>query len=78
MSKQELKYLTMQQIADLTDRERQIISEIGYEEFLRRSQFPRNKKITFKTDRETFEKVVKESSKQGVSISKYLHNFFSE
>jgi hypothetical protein len=78
MSKQELKYFTMQEIAKLTDRERQIISEIGYEEFLRRKQFPRNKKLTFKTDKGTFEKVVKESTEQGISISKYLHNFFSE
>ena len=78
MSKQELKYLTMQEIAELTDRERQIISEIGYEEFLRRRQYPRNKMIGFKTDNETFQKVVKESTEQGISISKYLHNFFSK
>jgi len=78
MSKQELKYLTMQEIKELTDREKQIISEIGYEEFLRRRQYPRNKMIGFKTDNETFQKVVKESTEQGISISKYLHNFFSK
>ena len=78
MSKQELKYLTMQEIKELTDREKQIISEIGYEEFLRRRQYPRNKMIGFKTDNETFQKIVKESTEQGISISKYLHNFFSK
>lgn len=78
MSKQELKYLTVQEVLELTDRERQIISEIGHEEFLRRRQYPRNKKLTFKTDQETFEKIVKESNEQGITISKYLHNFFSE
>jgi hypothetical protein len=78
MSKQEEKPLTMQEIAELTDRERQIISEIGYEEFLRIRQYPRNKMLGFKTDQETFEKIVKESNEQGITISKYLHNFFSE
>ena len=78
MSKQELKYLTMQEIKELTDREKQIISEIGYEEFLRRRQYPRNKMIGFKTDNEIFQKIVKESTEQGISISRYLHNFFSE
>ena len=78
MSKQELQYLTMQEIEKLTDREKQIISEIGYEEFLRRRQYPRNKMIGFKTDNETFQKIVKESTEQGISISRYLHNFFSE
>lgn len=77
MSKQELNYLTMQEILELTDREKKIISEIGYQEFLRRKQYPRNKKLTFKTDNETFQKVVKESTEQGISISKYLHNFLA-
>ena len=78
MTNQELKYLTMQEIAELTDREKQIISEIGFQEFLRRRQYPRNKMIGFKTDNETFQKIVKESTEQGISISRYLHNFFSE
>jgi hypothetical protein len=78
MSKQELKYLTVQEVLELTDRERQIISEIGHEEFARRRQYPRNKKLTFKTDNETFQKVVKESTEQGITISKYLHNFFAK
>ena len=78
MTNQELKYLTMQEIAELTDREKQIISEIGFQEFLRRRQYPRNKMIGFKTDNEIFQKIVKESTEQGISISRYLHNFFSE
>jgi hypothetical protein len=78
MTNQELKYLTMQEIAELTDREKQIISEIGFQEFLRRRQYPRNKMIGFKTDNETFQKIVKESTEQGITISRYLHNFFSE
>lgn len=78
MSEQKLKYLTLQEIAELTDREKQIINEVGYEEFLRRRQYPRNKNFTFKTDRATFEKVLKESKEQGISVSRYLHNFFSK
>ncbi len=78
MTNQELKYLTTQEIAELTDREKQIISEIGFQEFLRRRQYPRNKMIGFKTDNETFQKIVKESTEQGITISRYLHNFFSE
>jgi len=78
MSKQELQYLTMQEIEKLTDREKQIISEIGYEEFLRRRQYPRNKMIGFKTDNEIFQKIVKESSKAYLFHDTYLHNFFSE
>ena len=75
--KQELKYLTLQEILELTELEKQMISKIGYEEFLRRKQYPRNKKLTFNTDKEMAEKIKSKAMEEGISISTWLHNFFS-
>lgn len=72
--KQELKYLTLQEILELTELEKKMINEIGYQEFLRRRQYPRNKKLTFNTDREMAEKIKSEAKKEGISISTWLHN----
>jgi hypothetical protein len=78
MTKQKLKYLTVQEIAELTDREKEMIYKIGYKEFLRRRQYPRTHLVGFKTDRATFEKVKKEANEQGISVSSYLHNFLNK
>jgi len=76
--KQELKYLTVQEVLELTELDKQMIDKIGYKEFLRRRQYPRNKKLTFNADKEMAEKIKSKAKEEGISISKFLHNLLQQ
>jgi len=42
-----------------------------------RKTSPRNDKLTFKTDRATFNRIQNGAKEQGVPVSKYLHDKFN-